>query len=125
MKRQKHPHLLGSKWTAKEKTFGWRHFQVVSRKNEASTVFAEMVAACDPAVSFWINAQSLKDRQRWQPGWKSLAEQERAVPEAKISETKRSEMQGLNAGQDAPDSSNPGKMRENLPQPSAPVPSIM
>ncbi|MGB8698422.1 MAG: TIGR02450 family Trp-rich protein [Thermosynechococcaceae cyanobacterium] len=72
---QKYPHLIGSKWTAQAPTFGWRHFQAVNRKNEGSVVFVEMVAACDPAARFWLNAQSLKDRQLWQPGWKSLAEQ--------------------------------------------------
>ena len=35
-KKQKFPHLLGSKWTACEATFGWRHFAVVNRKNEDS-----------------------------------------------------------------------------------------
>lgn len=83
MKKQKYPYLMDSKWTAKEQTFGWRHFRVIGRKNEASMVFAEMAAACDPNLRFWLNAQSLKDRQLWQPGWKSLTEQERLmrVPE--------------------------------------------
>lgn len=75
-KKQKFPHLVGSKWTAHEQTFGWRHFQVVNRKNERSLVFAEMVAACDPEVRFWINAKSLKNRQTWMSGWQSLQEQE-------------------------------------------------
>ena len=43
-KKQKFPHLVGSKWTAKQKTWGWRHFQVVNRKNQGDMVFAEMVA---------------------------------------------------------------------------------
>lgn len=77
MKKQKYPYLIGSKWTAQEKTFGWRHFQVVGRKNQGSMVFAELVAACDSDVRFWLNAQSLRDRQLWQLGWKSLAEQDR------------------------------------------------
>jgi tryptophan-rich hypothetical protein len=84
VKKQKYPYLLGSKWTAQEQTFGWRHFQVVARKNEAAMVFAEMVSACDPTVRFWLNAQSLKDRQLWQPGWKSLAEQGRTRRDIKI-----------------------------------------
>jgi hypothetical protein len=28
----------------------------------------------DPEVRFWINAQAIKDRTQWQPGWQSLAE---------------------------------------------------
>ena len=55
-------------------TWGWRHFQVVNRKNEGRWVFAEMVAACDPSVRFWLNAQQLKKPQMWQAGWQSLQE---------------------------------------------------
>ena len=84
MSQQKYPHLLGSKWTARERTFGWRHFQVVGRKNESALVFAELVAACDESVRFWINAQVLKDRQLWQPGWKSLSEQGRTSRDPKV-----------------------------------------
>ena len=54
---------------------GWRHFQVVNRKNEGQWVFAEMVAACDPTVRFWLNAKQLKNRSMWQAGWQSLQEQ--------------------------------------------------
>ncbi|MBF2077340.1 MAG: TIGR02450 family Trp-rich protein [Synechococcales cyanobacterium T60_A2020_003] len=71
-KKQKFPHLVGSKWTAQQETWGWRHFQVVNRKNEGAIVFAEMVAACDPSVRFWINAKSLKERSLWQAGWTPL-----------------------------------------------------
>lgn len=56
-------------------TWGWRHFQVVNRKNEGAFVFAEMVASCDANVRFWTNANALKDRDRWRAGWKSLQEQ--------------------------------------------------
>ncbi|MFN5610085.1 MAG: TIGR02450 family Trp-rich protein, partial [Pseudanabaena sp.] len=41
-KKQKFPHLIGSKWTAMQETFGWRHFVVVNRKNEGELVFAEI-----------------------------------------------------------------------------------
>ncbi|HEY9749668.1 MAG TPA: TIGR02450 family Trp-rich protein [Allocoleopsis sp.] len=74
-KKQKFPHLVGSKWTACQTTLGWRHFQVVNRKNEGQWVFAEMVAACDPGVRFWLNAKQLKNRSMWQAGWQSLQEQ--------------------------------------------------
>ncbi|MBE9039318.1 TIGR02450 family Trp-rich protein [Oscillatoriales cyanobacterium LEGE 11467] len=75
-KKQKFPHLLGSKWTAREKTWGWRHFQVVNRQDRGAWVFAEMVASCDPNVRFWLNAKLLKDRSQWNAGWKSLKESE-------------------------------------------------
>ncbi|MGL4622967.1 MAG: TIGR02450 family Trp-rich protein [Chroococcidiopsis sp.] len=73
-KKQKFPYLVGSKWTSQQKMFGWRHFQVVNRKNQGKWVFAEMVAACDPETRFWINANSLKDRSQWLAGWQSLQE---------------------------------------------------
>ncbi|NER81851.1 MAG: TIGR02450 family Trp-rich protein [Leptolyngbya sp. SIO1D8] len=71
-KKQKFPHLVGSKWTARQKTLGWRHFQVVNRKNEGNLVFAELVAACDGEVRFWINAKGLKNRNLWMAGWQPL-----------------------------------------------------
>jgi len=55
---------------------GWRHFQVVNRKNQGQWVFAEIVAACDPNVRFWLNAKLLKDPSQWQAGWQSLQEME-------------------------------------------------
>ncbi|HAG83166.1 MAG TPA: TIGR02450 family Trp-rich protein [Cyanobacteria bacterium UBA12227] len=74
IKKQKFPYLIGSKWTAIQKTWGWQHFQVVNRQNQGQWVFAEMVASCDRNVRFWLNANQLKDRSLWQPGWQSLAE---------------------------------------------------
>jgi tryptophan-rich hypothetical protein len=71
-KKQKFPYLLGSKWTAQQKTWGWRHFQVVNRKNEGAMVFAELVATCDPNVRFWVNAKALNDRRMWLAGWQPL-----------------------------------------------------
>ncbi|MBD2041254.1 TIGR02450 family Trp-rich protein [Microcoleus sp. FACHB-672] len=73
-KKQKFPYLVGSKWTAQQKMWGWRHFQVANRKKQGEWVFAEMVASCDPDVRFWINSKILKDRSQWQPGWQSLKE---------------------------------------------------
>jgi len=72
--KQKFPYLLGSKWTSRQKTWGWRHFQVVNRKNQGKWVYAEMVASCDPNVRFWLNALSLKDTSLWDPGWLTLSE---------------------------------------------------
>jgi tryptophan-rich hypothetical protein len=79
VKKQKYPYLMGSKWTAQEPTFGWRHFWVINRKNAEGVVFAELTAACDPTVRFWLNAKCLKDLQRWQPGWQCLDEQSRPL----------------------------------------------
>jgi tryptophan-rich hypothetical protein len=73
-RKQKFPHLLGSKWTAMQKTEGWRHFQVVNRKNQGQWVFAELVAACDPTVRFWMNARQLKNSELWKAGWQPLSQ---------------------------------------------------
>ena len=73
-KKQKFPYLVGSKWTAQQQLFGWRHFQVVNRKNQGRWVFAELEAACDSNVRFWINAQLLKNPRLWKAGWQSLLE---------------------------------------------------
>ena len=47
---------------------------VVNRKNEGDLVFAEIKAACDDSVRFWLNAKALKRRSLWLPGWKTLQE---------------------------------------------------
>lgn len=70
-KRQKYPHLLGSQWTARQSTLGWRHFRVINRKSQGQHLFAEIVAACAPDVRLWINARSLFDRDLWLPGWQT------------------------------------------------------
>ncbi|MEM6450723.1 MAG: TIGR02450 family Trp-rich protein [Cyanobacteria bacterium P01_D01_bin.105] len=69
--KQKFPHLVGSKWTAQQKTMGWRHFQVTNRKNQGKWVFAEMVATCDPQARFWLNATALKNKGMWAAGWQT------------------------------------------------------
>lgn len=53
---------------------GWRHFHVANRKNQDKWVFAELVAACDPNVRFWLNAKVLKNRRLWAAGWQTLGE---------------------------------------------------
>jgi tryptophan-rich hypothetical protein len=73
-KKQRFPHLVGSKWTAEQPVMGWRHFRVVNRKHQGSWVFAELVAACDPQTRFWLNATTLKNPYLWSAGWKTLDE---------------------------------------------------
>lgn len=75
MAKQRFPFLVGSRWTARETTFGWRHFQVANRKNQGSLVFAEMMATCEPTVRFWVNANALQNDALWLAGWQALAEQ--------------------------------------------------
>lgn len=62
--------IVGSKWTAMETTFGWRHFHVHSkRRGPGKDWFLEMVSTCDETTRFWMNAKILKDRERWSAGW--------------------------------------------------------
>eukprot|EP00252_Welwitschia_mirabilis_P010420 TRINITY_DN23691_c0_g1_i1.p1 TRINITY_DN23691_c0_g1~~TRINITY_DN23691_c0_g1_i1.p1 ORF type:complete len:220 (-),score=26.35 TRINITY_DN23691_c0_g1_i1:227-886(-) len=62
--------IVGSKWTALETTFGWRHFIVhTKRRGTGKEWFLEMVATCDKNTHFWIHAKNLKDRDRWSMGW--------------------------------------------------------
>ena len=84
-RKQKFPHLLGSKWTAQQTTWGWQHFQVVNRQDSEGLVFAEMVSSCDPAVRFCLNARQLKDADLWQAGWQTLAEIDRSQTEYSLS----------------------------------------
>ncbi|MEN9201770.1 MAG: TIGR02450 family Trp-rich protein [Thermostichus sp. DG_1_6_bins_120] len=69
-RKQRFPHLLGSKWTSVHPILGWRHFQVKERQQgKGGLVFAELVAVCDPQVRLWVNAAVLKNRELWQAGW--------------------------------------------------------
>eukprot|EP00899_Mesostigma_viride_P007799 jgi/Mesvir1/1701/Mv21160-RA.1 len=61
--------IIGSKWTACESTFGWRHFEVKSVRKNGKATFCELVATCDETARFWINAGNLKDRSQWFMGW--------------------------------------------------------
>eukprot|EP00249_Psilotum_nudum_P011242 c23048_g1_i2 orf=51-725(+) len=67
--------VIGSKWTAVETTFGWRHFIVMSKQRGLKKDwFLELAAACDENIRFWINAKNLKDRERWSMGWLQIAD---------------------------------------------------
>ena len=45
-----------SKWTAMEKTFGWRHFQVIDKTKNAEQTYLLLTATCDNATQFWVNS---------------------------------------------------------------------
>ena len=57
---------------------------VVNRKNEGDLVFAEIKAACDDSVRFWLNAKALKRRSLWSPGWKTLGEIEQGEDRCEV-----------------------------------------
>ncbi|KAG6556723.1 hypothetical protein Mapa_001666 [Marchantia paleacea] len=67
--------IIGSKWTAMESTFGWRHFRVHSkRRGSGKDWFVEMSATCDESTRFWVNVKNLKERERWSMGWRQKRE---------------------------------------------------
>ncbi|CCH64981.1 Tryptophan-rich protein DUF2389, Ssr2843 homolog [Richelia intracellularis HM01] len=47
-------------------------FELSIAKNQGKWVYAEMVAACDPKVRFWINAKLLNDNSQWESGWQPI-----------------------------------------------------
>jgi tryptophan-rich hypothetical protein len=52
-----------------ETTLGWRHFACIQiRKAGPGATFLLLQASCDASVQLWVNAQNLKDRQRWAAG---------------------------------------------------------
>eukprot|EP01026_Neomeris_dumetosa_P083625 TRINITY_DN973_c0_g1_i4.p1 TRINITY_DN973_c0_g1~~TRINITY_DN973_c0_g1_i4.p1 ORF type:complete len:173 (-),score=8.04 TRINITY_DN973_c0_g1_i4:1-519(-) len=57
------------KWTAIQRTFGWRHFQVTGKKKEGKVTYICMQSVCDSTKSFWLNSKELKDRKVWAKGW--------------------------------------------------------
>ena len=61
--------ILASKWTAMERTLGWRHFRVTQKQKEGKETFVCMVATCDENAKLWINIKNLKDRALWAAGW--------------------------------------------------------
>ncbi|MGK7909807.1 MAG: TIGR02450 family Trp-rich protein [Synechococcus sp.] len=71
-RKQKFPHLLGSKWTAVKPVMGWRHFQVKARQERSGVLFAHLGCVCDDSVELWLNAKVLKNRQLWIAGWQTL-----------------------------------------------------
>lgn len=46
--------VLGSKWTARERTFGWHQFYVKSLRKEGKETYLEMAATCDENTQFWV-----------------------------------------------------------------------
>ncbi|GMH45933.1 hypothetical protein BSKO_13897 [Bryopsis sp. KO-2023] len=61
--------IIQSKWTALEKTFGWRHFRAMQKRKLGKENYVLMTATCDENTKFWLNTKNLKDRSRWASGW--------------------------------------------------------
>lgn len=66
--------LIGSKWTAMERTLGWRHFHATQKRKNGRDTFVLLVATCDSSSQLWVNVKNLKDREAWAAGWLQKAE---------------------------------------------------
>ncbi|XP_024532659.1 uncharacterized protein LOC112346931 [Selaginella moellendorffii] len=67
--------VVGSKWTAMERTFGWRHYEARAKQRMSDKEwFVQMVATCDTTTQLWVNAQNLRDRKLWSMGWLQRSE---------------------------------------------------
>ena len=85
--------ILHSKWTAMERTCGWRHFHVIQtmnlfvtpevdtnkterekKKKKKKTVYVLLVATCDDQVKLWCPIGMLKCRDMWAAGWLQKSE---------------------------------------------------
>lgn len=74
--------IVGSKWTAMEKTFGWRHFVVVQRRKEKTgEAYVLLSATCNKETQLWVNIKNLKDRKSWAAGWLQKEDLKRLVNE--------------------------------------------
>lgn len=70
------PKIVGTQWTAAERTLGRTHFRCASKRRAAGGGgwFVLMVAACDESIRLWVEAKALRDRARWTPGWVTVAD---------------------------------------------------
>lgn len=46
---------LGSKWTALETTFGWRHFRAMQKRRKGKDTYLLMTATCEETTQFWVS----------------------------------------------------------------------
>ena len=70
--------VVGTKWTALERTFGWRHFEVKevthvlkadpTKKNGKQT-YVLLEATCEASARLWVDIEILKSRRVWSAGW--------------------------------------------------------
>lgn len=66
--------VVGSSWTALERTLGWRHFNATHKLKAGKQVYVLMMATCDNSACIWVNLQNLKERERWASGWLQKSE---------------------------------------------------
>jgi tryptophan-rich hypothetical protein len=83
------PKIVGTQWTAAERTLGRTHFRAAGKQRAAAPPpgattagggggggqwFVLMVAACDESIRLWVEARALRERARWTPGWVTVAD---------------------------------------------------
>ena len=44
----------GTKWTARDKVLGWRHFTVTEKRKTSTADYALLVATCDGSAMLWV-----------------------------------------------------------------------
>jgi len=47
----------GSKWTAMERTFGWRHFRCVQKRGQGKATLVLLQATCDDSTQLWVRSR--------------------------------------------------------------------
>jgi tryptophan-rich hypothetical protein len=67
-------HVINSKWTAMERTLGWRHFHCIQKMKIKTTTFVLLVATCDENAKLWVHIDMLKSKSLWAPGWLQKSE---------------------------------------------------
>ena len=63
--------IVGTKWTARDKVLGWRHFTVTEKRKTSTADYALLVATCDGSAMLWV--------RDW---WHGTATSERASSQA-------------------------------------------
>ncbi|KAK9840819.1 hypothetical protein WJX81_007156 [Elliptochloris bilobata] len=49
--------IVGTKWTARQRTLGWRHFHAVQQlREEGGEKYVLLVSTCDNQTKLWLNA---------------------------------------------------------------------
>ena len=65
--------IVGSKWTSTAPLLGWRQFHVVALRRAPAGWEAELAASVEPARRVWVFLPELRNRERFSPGWSTLA----------------------------------------------------
>jgi len=66
--------VVGSKWTAMERVFGWRHFECKQKMKISKRTYLLLVATCDDTARLWVHSDILKSRDVWAAGWLQKSE---------------------------------------------------